>query len=61
MIGAIGLMALCALYLISYDRVLGTAEGSKTGMAFYMAVAVFLAFVFVIVAGMWFMHLRGVL
>lgn len=61
MIGAIGLMALCTLYLVSYDRVLGTAEGSSAGKAFYMAVAVFLAFVFVMVVGMCFMYLRGVL
>lgn len=61
MMGAILLITLCALYLIFYDRVLGTAEGSNAGKAFYMAVAVFLAFIIVMVAGMCFMYLGGVL
>lgn len=61
MTGAILLIVVCALYLVFYDRVLGTAEGSSVGKAFYMAVAVFLAFVIVMVAGMCFMYLGGVL
>lgn len=61
MTGALLLIVACLFYLASYDRILETAEGSKAGEAFYMAVAVFLAFVCVVVAGMCFMHLRGVL
>lgn len=54
------LIIACMVYLWHYDAILGTAQGSKAGEAFYMAVAVFVSIVIVITFGLLILSAQGV-